>query len=156
MKGIIVLLLLTSICVAIVLVAGHVAADGTTAPRVMVNEQGTWYRADHVVTKDQMGQTLKATVGDLVDITLSANATTGYSWRCTVTPAANASMVRAVYATDAAPQGMVGVGGTQHFLLRADKPGETKVTVQYGRWWEGGDRNEPLSFTIAAVEPPKP
>ena len=43
---------------------------------------------------------------------------------------------------------LIGAGGTRHYLLLVNAPGKTEVTLQYGRWWNGGEREEPKSFTI--------
>jgi predicted secreted protein len=118
----------------------------------MVNDQGTWFRADAVVTARELGTTITAQPGALLDVTLAENPTTGYMWKCTWQPAAALTLVRST-AVGPATQ-LVGAGGTRHFLLLVNQPVRTRVTVQYGRWWEKGERDEPLSLELDATVPP--
>jgi predicted secreted protein len=141
------LVLLCAGLFALMLVS-HVATGDGDAPQVMVNDQGVWYRADIQANKDTFGHTIQATKGSLVDVSLAENASTGYSWRCTWEPTEGVALVRSAYARPAGS--MMGAGGTRHFLLLVSQPGKTTVTLQYGRWWDGGDRKEPQSFTIEA------
>ena len=65
--------------------------------------------------------------GDYIDISVRGNATTGYHW----VAAENKDLIVSdpVYISDEAPEGMVGVGGTYHWYVTADKPGEYEFTT---------------------------
>ena len=130
-------------------------ADDKPEPNpVMVNDQGTWFRADVRVTEADFGKTIAAPQGALVDVALAENVTTGYSWKCSWDPTAAITLVRSV-AVGPTTQ-LVGAGGTRHFLLLVNQPVKTKITVQYGRWWDKGEREEPRTFVLdatAAVAP---
>ncbi|MEI6500689.1 MAG: hypothetical protein WCP21_06635, partial [Armatimonadota bacterium] len=62
------------------------AADSSAPAKVMVNNSGTWYRADRVLTERDFGQTIKATPGALIDVAVAENMTTGYSWHYSWAP----------------------------------------------------------------------
>ncbi|HJJ44702.1 MAG: protease inhibitor I42 family protein [Methanocorpusculum sp.] len=65
--------------------------------------------------------------GEYVEISIRGNATTGYKW----VSAENKDLIisDSIYIPDEAPEGMVGVGGTYHWYVTADKPGEYEFTA---------------------------
>ena len=128
------------------------AEDKPEPARVMANDQGVWFRADTVVREADLGKTVKAQPGSLVDVELAENGTTGYMWKCTWEPTAAVTLVRS--ATIGPATEMPGAGWTRHFLLLVNQATKATVTVQYGRWWDKGERNEPKSFTIDASVAP--
>ena len=65
--------------------------------------------------------------GEYVDISIRGNATTGYKWVAAENPGLIVS--EPVYIPDEAPEGMVGVGGTYHWYVTSDKPGEYEFTA---------------------------
>lgn len=103
-------------------------------------------QADKVLGADDFGSTVAVAVGELIDIALQANPTTGYQWRCQWEPQEALELVDAPYIPTQPV--MTGSGGVQHFLLRALQPGVVTVTLQYGRWWEGGELEEPQTVTL--------
>ena len=65
--------------------------------------------------------------GEYVDISIRGNATTGYHWVAAENPGLVVS--EPVYIPDEAPEGMDGVGGTYHWYVTSDKPGEYEFTA---------------------------
>ena len=65
--------------------------------------------------------------GDYYDISVRGNPTTGYHWVAAENPGLIVS--EPVYIPDEAPEGMVGVGGTYHWYVTSDKPGEYEFTA---------------------------
>ena len=65
--------------------------------------------------------------GEYADISVRGNATTGYHWVAAENPGLIVS--EPVYIPDEAPEGMVGVGGTYHWYVTSDKPGEYEFTA---------------------------
>lgn len=76
------------------------------------------------------------TVGDVGQISLKGNPTTGYSWHYTVSDCSILSLVSDCYAP-AMAQGLVGAGGTYTWNFKALKPGVASITFNYYRDWEG-------------------
>ena len=65
--------------------------------------------------------------GEYTEIVIRGNATTGYQWVAAENPGLIVS--EPVYIPDEAPEGMVGVGGTYHWYVTAEKPGDYEFTA---------------------------
>ena len=144
--------LLLSSCVAVLILGCYAAASAAPVGGLMINKQGAWYRADQQLTGDVFGKTIKAAAGSLLDLALAENASTGYSWRCSCQPAGAVTVVRSTSVESG--KNLPGAGGTRHFLLLVNRAGQAKVTLQYGRWWNHGDRQPVKTFTIQATGKP--
>ena len=68
--------------------------------------------------------------GETCEISLKANATTGYQWDCKASPEGIVK-VEGEYVPDENKQGFVGVGGTQKYTVTAKKAGEVTLTFDY-------------------------
>ena len=82
-------------------------------------------------------------------IALEANATTGFAWEA----AFDETMLQLVsqdYVPDEHEEGMVGVGGTDYFRLKALQTGSTTIELTYKQPWEEGEGefDEHLTFTV--------
>ncbi|WP_298665264.1 protease inhibitor I42 family protein [uncultured Methanofollis sp.] len=86
------------------------------------------------------GTAVNATVGDIVGVRLKENPTTGYSWN--VTLSAGLTLLNDTYTVDPHPEGMVGVGGTHLWLVRADAAGNQTFSGIYKRPWENATETE--------------
>ncbi len=96
------------------------------------------------------GKTIKTSVGQVVEITLKSNATTGYSWR--VVSGGNAALSQMGDDNYTAPGTPIpGKGGTQTFKYVARKAGSASVKLEYVRPWEADKPAQTWSakFTIA-------
>jgi inhibitor of cysteine peptidase len=111
-------------------------------------EGGGGSRDAVVVTERDFGRTVHVNVGDRINVSLHENPSTGYEWRCHWAPRDQLSLVRDSFVPG--DPGRPGQGGVRHFILRADTPGRTDVTVQYGRWRSGGNRERAQVFIIRA------
>jgi inhibitor of cysteine peptidase len=100
------------------------------------------------LTSADFGHAVTVAAGESFTITLDANPTTGYSWHCTWVPTARLSLTADTYTPTPVPDGVVGSGGTQTYTLKALTAGDATVTLQYGRWWEGGDKQDPQTITV--------
>ncbi len=67
-------------------------------------------------------------------IELRENPTTGYMWNATVT--SGLTILNDTYTMDAAPGGMVGVGGTHSWILTGTEAGLQQFRATYMRPWE--------------------
>jgi len=110
------------------------------------NQQPAAPGADHVVSDLDLPATVDARVGETIDLALASNASTGYSWHCAWTPEALLTQMRDEY--EGSGSTAPGSGGTTHFTFQCARPGTVTITVQYGQWWEGGDRQEPQTVTV--------
>ena len=87
--------------------------------------------------------------GSTLVIDLPSNATTGYSWGDAAI--GNKDILKQTDTKYVAPEGQViGAGGTQTWTFTATEKGTTKITMHYGRPWEGGEKAE-LTFEIAVT-----
>lgn len=80
------------------------------------------------------GTTVNVTKGDIAGISLRENPTTGYSWN--VTLSSGLTLLNDTYTVDPHEEGMVGVGGTHLWLVRADATGDQTFSAVYKRPWE--------------------
>lgn len=75
--------------------------------------------------------------GDLFDVVLESNATTGYSWRLArPLDAVSLQLVESRY--EAPDSGLVGAAGRERWRFRALAPGRTEIALEYVRPWEAG------------------
>jgi len=82
------------------------------------------------------GRTVAGRIGELVEIRLPENATTGYRWRIEQQDSDKLELI-----TDKAdyPERRLGSGGTASFLFRLRAAGSATLALRYWRSWEGDD-----------------
>ena len=85
--------------------------------------------------QDDMTNTIKATVGEELVITLDANATTGYEWQ--LASMVDDSLIKPV-SSEYVPDntGLVGSGGKSVWTFKAVRAGKTQLSFKYIRSWE--------------------
>lgn len=88
-------------------------------------------------------------MGETLDLQLPENPSTGYSWHISWDPADALELVGDTYTPDQPV--LAGSGGVRSFVLRVAQAGDATITVQYGRWWEGGERMDPQTTPIAII-----
>ncbi len=87
------------------------------------------------VSDTESGQTIGLTVGQELFVTLSSNASTGYSWSFHLTTGGILTAVgESEYLADQPV--MPGSGGRERFRFRAARTGRTTVQYEYRRVWE--------------------
>ena len=102
------------------------AADAKDAPATDAKATSKTYE----MTRDDNGKTLKVKVGDVIQVKLKSNRTTGYSWALTgKTDAKVLKSGEVEYKVDEHPAGMVGVGGNDFCTFTALAPGDRKSVV---------------------------
>lgn len=84
--------------------------------------------------EDEYQYPLAYAVGTEVTITAKANPTTGYSW--TIIESDGLTIISDEYIPDEAEEGEVGVGGTQKWVVTAEKTGAYIFKAEYKRPWE--------------------
>lgn len=75
-------------------------------------------------------------VGDIGQIALEGNPTTGYSWNYTISDSSILELGSSHYQSEA-PEGIDGAGGTDTWDFRALKEGTATITFKYYRVWLG-------------------
>ena len=78
--------------------------------------------------------------------TMDANPTTGYTWQ--ISQDNEVFDIAEEYVENEHAEGMVGVGGTQTYVLTPKSAGTATVTLVYGRNWEGGDEASRAEYTF--------
>ncbi len=78
-------------------------------------------------------------------VELSENPSTGFTWNATLSD--GLELQSSDYRQDAAPQGMVGVGGHRTWVIVAKDTGDQKFSALYRRSWENVTGNE-TSYTV--------
>jgi inhibitor of cysteine peptidase len=95
------------------------------------------------------GRRVPARVGDVVEVRLAENATTGYRW---APDSQEAGMIEAMEATASYPNGAVGSGGEAIFRFRVIGPGSATLALKSWRHWEGaGSVIQRFAVTIDAA-----
>jgi inhibitor of cysteine peptidase len=89
-----------------------------------------------------------ASVGDTIVLSLPENPSTGYSWQMTASDGLGAVSDNYVQGnTGSALHPIVGAGGTHTWTYKVTMPGAQKITGIYKRPWEGKSEGE-KSFTL--------
>lgn len=106
------------------------------------------------VTEEENGKDLLLDRGDLLVVHLPANRTTGYGWQ----PSYSAKGVLkpeggAFYLANRASSHLVGSGGTESWIFRAEKTGNITLTLGYVRPWEKGKAPERTVAWPVTVRP---
>ena len=84
------------------------------------------------------GKTLTLALGDIVNVELPENPTTGYSWAFFTNPEPQniVTNVTESYRQYNISEDMLGVGGIKIFSFKATHPGEVTIIGYYYRSWE--------------------
>ena len=91
------------------------------------------------VTDEENGKDLLLNRGDLLVVYLPANRTTGFGWHATFSKAGILKTEGdAFYLANRTSAHLVGSGGTETWIFRAEKSGNTTLTFGYARPWEKG------------------
>jgi len=106
------------------------------------------------VTEEENGKDLLLNRGDLLVVHLPANRTTGFGWQPTFS---KAGMLKAegeaFYLPNRASAHLVGSGGVESWIFRAEKAGSTTLTLGYVRPWENGKAPEKTVSWPVTVRP---
>jgi len=95
------------------------------------------------------GRRLPARVGDVLEVRLAENASTGYRW---APDSHDAGVLEAVEASANYPNTAVGSGGEAVFRFRVVGPGSATLALKSWRSWEGeGSTRKRFAVTIDAA-----
>ena len=90
------------------------------------------------------------TFADLLTVTLCSNPTTGFKWELVEN---TDEMVLEYKSNEYLPPeatGAVGAGGKEIWTFKPLKHGESTISMEYGRPWEGGEKGE-WTLTLTAT-----
>ena len=85
-----------------------------------------------IKTNVDNGTSVELAVGQKLEVSLSANKSTGYSWH--LKPSESVTVVSDSY--DAEETKKVGAGGVQKITIEAKRAGSSSLDFTYGRPWE--------------------
>lgn len=103
------------------------------------------------VRESDMGGQINVKQGQTLEVILPANPSTGYQWHCSWQPRDLLQLVSREYSGSGTHR--PGAGGVSHFLIKAVGAGTATLTVQYGRWWKGGQRQPAQTLRIIIGAP---
>jgi inhibitor of cysteine peptidase len=90
-----------------------------------------------VATSADNGRTIELNPGQTLRVVLESNRTTGFSWTLARVDAAVLTVLgESVYTAAETKPGMVGVGSTETWQIRAAAPGEQRLQFFYRRPFE--------------------
>lgn len=102
--------------------------------------------ATKIFTEEQSGTSADVKTGELVTIRLQENPTTGYSWNMSFTDGLEVATDEFISSTET---GLVGAGGVHEWTIKANSPGQYKVSGIYKRPWESVTGDEDIfNFTL--------
>jgi inhibitor of cysteine peptidase len=73
------------------------------------------------------------TIGEVVEISLAENPTTGFRWELRVKPEPSCSLIKDWSESATGPPGK---GGTHRWQFQAVRPGTGEIKLEYRRPWE--------------------
>lgn len=119
------------------------AAPVTSPPTIQTTNptpQKTMEPAMPVYTEENDGQSVTMAKDTVFRIVLDENPTTGYSWNATMS--AGLALTDSGFIPKDSPPGMVGVGGTHFWEIKAAQTGPQSFSAIYVRPWENVTGNE--------------
>jgi inhibitor of cysteine peptidase len=106
------------------------------------------------VTGEENGKDLLLNRGDLLVVYLPANRTTGFGWQPTFSKGGVLKPEGdAFYLANKTSPHLVGWGGTETWIFRAEQAGSTTLTLGYVRPWEKGKAPEKSVAWPVTVRP---
>ena len=134
--------------VGVVLLAGCAAAGDEVRPAPV--EEDTSKAQDPATTPEPVVyESREVELGEMFEIVLEANATTGYSWELIEIDDDVVQLMESEYIADPNAEGLVGKGGKTVFRFEAVGSGQTALKIVYRRSWETDV--EPLRTQIVQV-----
>jgi predicted secreted protein len=94
------------------------------------------------------GRTLAIRIGEIVELTLAENASTGYRWDFANERSSWSAVLRLLEEQAGATDTRPGMPGTRRFLLEAVAPGDAELELEYLRPWQ---RSTPPARTFRAL-----
>jgi len=94
---------------------------------------------------EDSGRSIELAVGDLVELRLFENPTTGYVWSVTRDGSPVLDLLDTTFASQSSPR-QLGAGGTRCWRFRASAPGTAAMEMEYSRPGDPQSRRRMFSF----------
>lgn len=100
------------------------------------------------VNESSSGQQVEVARGSIITVTLDSNQTTGFCWE--LKQIGDTNIIEKIDNTYKAPNtDLIGAGGQEIWTFKALKAGETTLSMEYNRPWEGGEKGvKTFSLTV--------
>ena len=133
----------------------HLLLPGTQLTRIVaaafiVRAMGPQLRVDDT----ENGATMTVKVGDIIQVVLKGNPTTGYTWTAALSEQDESILEQMGEYDYVSDSGLIGSGGTFTFRFKALKAGEATLKLVYSRPWESVQPLETFSMTVKVAEKP--
>lgn len=111
--------------------------DASASPDINRSEEATVTAGDVALGAEDNGSEVVLAAGQVLEVTLESNPTTGFSWQVSEVDGAVLAQVGEAVFQQAPTEGeqLVGAGGVETLQFAAS-PGETTLTLEYRRPWE--------------------
>ncbi len=133
----------------------HLLAPGATLTRIagaalIVRAMGPQLVVDD--TSDGKAVTVKT--GDIIQVVLKGNPTTGYTWTVVLSETDATILEQMGDPTYVPESDLIGAGGTFTFRFKALKAGEATLMLGYSRPWESVPPLETFTMAVKVVDDP--
>ena len=120
-------------------------AAGACSPALEASaakDANTEVTIDEFMNNQHIARQIEIPEGGVLTVSLGSNPTTGFSW-AEAAEIADPTVLQQAESNFQAPdnKGVVGASGTQVWTFEALQKGTTVVTMEYGRPWEGGEKD---------------
>jgi inhibitor of cysteine peptidase len=131
-------LILTGVAIIMVLSTLASAACSTDKP----GEVSWEVPIDNFMNKPDHSDEIEVPAGDTFILTLGSNPTTGYEWDENATISDTGVLKQEKHEFVEPDTDVVGAAGQEAWTFKALKKGTAKVSMEYSRPWEGGEKGE--------------
>ncbi len=132
------------IAVAMAVIATLLSIWGCTATKASpAGEVSVGATFDDFMKNQHISKNVEVAANSTLTVTLFSNQTTGFQWSEKAKIGDN-GLLEQIGHEFVAPEskGIVGAGGQEVWTFKALKKGETTVSMEYSRPWEGGEKGE--------------
>jgi len=139
------MLVLSMVAILLAVVACSVAQAGGTGNQARLEVTIDQFTNDKHITR-------QIEVGDEGTLTLilGSNQTTGFQWSEQAQIGDQNVLLQTGHKYTGPEAGLIGAAGKQEWTFKALKKGQTTVSMDYSRPWEGGEKGE-WTFTLNVV-----
>jgi inhibitor of cysteine peptidase len=105
-----------------------------------------WYNYPVQIDESCQGHTIELRKGQKLELTLTSNPTTGYSWQySSPLDTGNIKEIKHYFESSSS---VIGAGGEEHWVYQAIKPGSLTINLEYRRPWENAPPEKTFTINI--------
>lgn len=140
-----------AVCMAAVIAASTAGCADTAEPPASGPQTTTIEISyDDLLNQKRVDREVTLRVGDFLQVSLGANASTGFSWAEQMQISDPEVLVQTGHEAVGSADGRPGGPGREVWVLQALSAGTSTVSTTYGRPWEGGEKDS-WTFTAAVT-----